>query len=187
LRNKAVIAAAVLSALLVISVLCGCSDSERKARRYIENARKKYKAVAQGLEELKKLGESSLNATPEDVAAMKKNLVDMAAIVDEINKSAQAVRSEFDKVLDLDGVGRYKEFARIENEKLGLVDKQAGLLKDLTAVAVKAMDAYAAGQSLDQAAIENETKPIKEELGKVTGKINELSDEATELAEELNI
>jgi peptidoglycan hydrolase CwlO-like protein len=187
LRKTASVAAAFLSAFLVIAMLSGCNDSERKARQYIENAREKYKAVAQELEKLKKLGESSLNATPEDVAAMKKNLVDMAAVVDEINKSAQAVRSEFEKVLELDDVGRFKEFARLEIEKLGLVDKQAGLLKDITAVAVKAMDAYTAGQPLDQAAIDNETKPISEELGKVTGQISELSDKATKLAEELNI
>ena len=194
MRKTAAFAAAALLAVLVITALAGCNDNERKAREYIENAREKYKAVAQENEKLKKqyealgaLGESTQGVTPEDIAAMRKYLVGLVANIEAIDKSSQAVRSEYEKVLDLGDAARYKEFARIEMQKLSLVDRQARLSNDLAAVAVKAMDAYAAGQAIDQAAIENETKPIVEQRIKIDGQINELNQEATELAEELNL
>jgi len=49
------------------------------------------------------------------------------------------------------------------------------------------MDAYAAGQAIDQATIENETKPIVEQRNKITDQINKLNQEATKLAEDLDL
>ncbi len=118
---------------------------------------------------------------------MRKYLADMVAIIAALDKSSQAVRSEYEKVLDLGDAARYKEFARIEIQKLSLVDRQARLSNDLAAVATKAMDAYAAGQAIDQATIENETKPIVEQRNKIADQINKLNQEATKLAEDLDL
>ena len=193
MRKTTAIAAAALLAVLVIPALAGCG-SEKKAREYIEKAREKYKAVAQENEKFKKqyealgsLGGSTQGVTPEDIAAMRKYLADLVAIIAALDKSSQAVRSEYEKVLDLGDAARYKEFARIEIQKLSLVDRQARLSNDLAAVATKAMDAYAAGQAIDQATIENETKPIVEQRNKIADQINKLNQEATKLAEDLDL
>jgi len=194
LRKSATAAAAVLLAVLALTALAGCNNSENAARRYIENARRKYKTVAQANERLNKqytallaLGQSTQAVTPQDLAAMKQGLADMVAIINSMEKSSRAVRSEYEKVLDLDGAGRYKEYARVEIQKLGLVNRKARIANDLAASAVKVLDAYAAGQAIDQAAIQSETQQIIEQRTKIAEQYNKLEEEAADLEEELNL
>jgi hypothetical protein len=191
LRKAAAVAAAVILAVLALTAPAGCNNSEEAARRYIENARRKYNAVAQANEKLNKkytallaLGQSQQAVTP---AAMKQGLADMIAIINSMDRSSEAVRSEYQKVLDLDGAGRYKELARVEIQKLGLVKRKARLANDLAASAVKVLDAYAAGQTIDQAAIQGETQQIIEQRNKISEQYNKLEEESADLEEDLNL
>lgn len=144
---------------IVLVALAGCGGDEKTARQYIEAARQTGKEVAQNQAKLQGQAEQLTkfagiqNPTPQDYAAMQKFSSDLVALVDAINQSAQKARVEYEKVLDLNGVDKYKRYAEVQIETLGLVDKCSNLVKDFGAVLSEVLQAQVAGQPINEAAV----------------------------------
>lgn len=195
MRKATAAVAALLAAVILLTAIAGCGNSnETKAREYIAAAKDKGKAVTQNQEDLKKhiteftnLTQSSQEATPEANAAMKKSLADLVASVQATNKAAQETRSEYERVLVLGDAAKYKEYVRLQIEILDLIDQGAGLLNSFAAIISGAMDAALAGQDVSTEMLQSETKPIVEEQVKINEKIKKLNKQAADLADELKL
>lgn len=195
MRKITVAVAALLAVVIVFAAIAGCGNSnEIKAREYIAAARDKGKAVTQRQEDVKnhyaeffKLAQSTQGATPEASAAMKKSLADLVASVQATYKAAQSTRSEYEKVLALSDVEKYKEYANLQTQILDLIDQQNTLLNSFVAIVNSAMDAVLAGQDVSNDTIQSQTKPILDQRDQVNKKIQQLNKQAADLADELKL
>lgn len=192
LRKTITIVAALLTAFMALAALAGCGGDDKKAREYIEDARDKGRIVAQNQDKLQKQGEV-LNSfvgsvkilTPEAVSAIKKILADLFTMVEATNKAAQDTRVEYEKILDLNGLDKYKRYARNRLKTLGLADRRARLARDFAAIYDAALDTFLSGQVVDEAALANSLAPIAEERNRLTKEIEKLNGEAVDLLDEL--
>ena len=192
LRKTITIVAALLAAFMALAALAGCGGDEKKAREYIEEARDKGRIVAQKQDKLQKQGEvlnsfagSVKTLTPEAVSVIQKLLADLFTMVEATNKAAQDTRVEYKKILDLNGLDKYKRYARNRLKTLGLVDRRAKLAGDFAVIYSGVLEAFLAGQAIDEAAIINSLTPITEERDRLTKEIEKLNKEAIDLADEL--
>jgi hypothetical protein len=192
LRKTITIVTALLTAFMALAALAGCAGDEKKAREYIEDARDKGRIVAQNQDKLQKQGEvlnsfagSVKTLTPEAVSVIQKLLADLFTMVEATNKAAQDTRVEYKKILDLNGLDKYKRYARNRLKTLGLVDRRAKLARDFAATYDAALKTFLSGQVIDEAAVVNSLTPITEERDRLTKEIEKLNEEAVDLADEL--
>lgn len=194
MRKTLPILALLLVSALAASGLAGCGDSEEQARECISRAREKGKAVALRQRKLQEQGEEMLeymsgirSINAETVTVMKKLFQALVKLVEDTNSAAQEARAEYGKVLELDGVEEYKEYASNRIEALRLIDRRAGLLQQVGTVYEAVLDTSLAGQPVDEAAVTNILKPIIEERDRLAGEIDKLNEQAAGIAEELGI
>ncbi|MHB8896009.1 MAG: hypothetical protein ACYC99_12655 [Candidatus Geothermincolia bacterium] len=187
-------AAALLAAIIAAGLVAGCSGDEAKARQYIEAARKKNEKVAvserklqQKSEELAKFNEVFQNITPETASALKKYFAEVVALHMEINKAAQATRTEYEKILDLNGVADYKKLAKNRIEVSNLLDKRALLVKQFAAIYDQVVDQGLSGQPIDETMVRNQSEQIDRERIQIDKQLEELNSKAVDLAEKLNL
>ena len=90
-------------------------------------------------------------------------------------------------MLDLNGVDKYKRYAEVQIETLGLVDKRSNLVKDFGAVISQVLQNQVAGQPIDEAAVTSSLQKIIDERNNLTKQIEDLNKEAVTLARELNL
>ncbi len=192
-RSLPFIALLAVSALAAC-LLAGCQSSEKQARDYIDQAREKSRAVALKQERLQDQGEEllkfinsikSINA--DTVAMMKKLFQGLVTLVEATNDAAQEARTEYEKILQLEDVEKYKEYASNRIEALDLIDRRSSLIQQVGTVYGAVLDAALAGQQIDEAAVTSALKPILDERDRLASEIEKLNDQAAGIAKELGI
>ena len=194
-QARAISAAAILLVgALAAAYLAGCGSNEARARQYIESAREKGSKAAEAEaklqrkgEELARFNEIFQNITPETASTLKKYLAELLVLHEQINKKAEEARSEYDRILDLEGAGDFKKYARNRIRAIDLIDKRSLLLKQFAAIYDHVVDQALEGQAIDEGMVRNQAEQIILERGRVDKELEELNNKAADLAEKLNI
>ncbi|HEY5531914.1 MAG TPA: hypothetical protein VIK22_07940 [Candidatus Anoxymicrobiaceae bacterium] len=193
MRKTTAIVAILAAAALALTLLAGCGGDEKQARTYIMNARKNGKTVSQNQAKLMEQANSLnkyagiQNPTPQDYAAMQQFTAGLVTLVDAINESAQQARGEFEKVLDLKGVDKYKKYAEIQIEELQLVSRRSNLVNELAAIMSKVLQAEVTGVPLDATSVKDSFDKIIQQRNDLTKQIEKLNEQAITLAQELGL
>lgn len=186
---------ALLVAAIAAAAISGCTSEQSTAREYIEQARARNKDVAVTQEELKKKSDElaglfqqiSDPPTAEEAQKMKQLTAELSALVDTSNADIQKTRSEYEKILKLDDVEGYKEYALNKIEVLGILDQLASLHRQYWELYDKAFDEYLASGTVDEEAIRAGIDPVLTQKAQLDEKLEKLNKEAADLADELGI
>ena len=194
MRKTTAIVAILAAAALALTLLAGCGgDDEKQARTYVMNARKIGKAASQNqaklTEQAKNINKYAgiQNPTPQDYAAMQQFTAGLVTLVEATNQSAQQARGEFEKVLDLKGVDKYKKYAEIQIEELQLVSQRSNLVKEFAAIMSKVLQAEVTGVPLDATSVKDSFDKIIQQRNNLTKQIEKLNEQAITLAQELGL
>lgn len=194
LRRRTLLGALAAAVLLAVCVGAGCSSNEEKARQYIEQANEKGKQVYLEEENLRKKGEqlagffdSITNITDETASVMKGFFADVVKDVEAVNKAAQATRAQYEKILELEGVGDFRKYANNRIKVLELINSRTQLVKQFSAIYSNVIDQALNGQEINEELVKNQMTPIIEERNRTTQEIERLNSQAAELAEKLDL
>ncbi|MBU1670728.1 MAG: hypothetical protein KKF41_14795 [Actinobacteria bacterium] len=195
MRKSPVLLTALLVAAIAAAAISGCTSEQSTAREYIEQARARNKDVAVIQEELKKKSDElaalfqqiSDPPTAEEAQKMKQLTAELSALVDTSNADIQKTRSEYEKILKLDDVEGYKEYALNKIEVLGILDQLASLHRQYWELYDRAFDEYLASGTVDEEAIRAGIDPVLTQKAQLDEKLEKLNKEAADLADELGI
>ena len=192
--KKAICIAAVLLLAVMFAALSGCSNDEGKAREYIDAAREKSKSAAQKQLEIQRRGEELTEfleevggITPEAVAAAEELLDKLIELAEVTAESAGQAKAEYEKVLDLEGVEKYKEYARNRIRALELAERRSELATEFAGIYSEALKAALQTGQIDEATLRSFIEPLIVEREEISAEIDELNEEAAELEEELDL
>jgi len=192
-----VITSALIAATLSIAFLAGCGSDTAQARQYIDAAKEKSVKVAQNVQKLNQKGvdltnffNAIQNITPDTGAAMKQFLNEAVALQEAINNAAQDTRTEYEKILALGDAADYKKYAEIQIKILDLINQRSVLIKQFAAIYNGVVDYVLSGQPDTpeyEASIQAQAQPIMDERIKLSQQIEQLNQQAADLAKKLNI
>lgn len=196
--GKALKKSAILVALCAAVVLTvgapGCGGVESQARRYLEAAHSEGLKVTNNIEklgkkekELTQLYQKTEKVTPENLESVRKPYLELVELIGAVKVSAAETKSEYEKVLKLKDVSKYKDFATLQIKALDLLIKRMGLASDLYGVFNKVAEDQAAGRPIDEAAVNKRIDAIIAEVAKVEEEIAKAKSDAADIGDELKL
>jgi hypothetical protein len=199
LRGKALKRSAVLITILVAvallgGALAGCGGEESKARGYLETAHSEGLKVTKNIDKLSKkekeltrLYQKTGQVTPENLESVRKPYLELVELIGAVKVTAEETKSEYEKVLVLKDVEKYKDFANMQIKALDLLAKQMELMGDYYSVFNKVAEDQAAGRPMDEAAVNSQIGKVSAELVKVVQDIHKAKKDAADIGDELNL
>jgi hypothetical protein len=199
LRGKALKRSAVLITILVAvallgGALAGCGGEESKARGYLETAHSEGLKVTKNIDKLSKkekeltrLYQKTGQVTPENLESVRKPYLELVELIGAVKVTAEETKSEYEKVLELKDVEKYKDFANMQIKALDLLAKQMELMGDYYSVFNKVAEDQAAGRPIDEAAVNSQIGKVSAELVKVVQDIHKAKKDAADIGDELNL
>jgi hypothetical protein len=199
LRGKALKRSAVLITILVAvallgGALAGCGGEESKARGYLETAHSEGLKVTKNIDKLSKkekeltrLYQKTGQVTPENLESVRKPYLELVELIGAVKVTAEETKSEYEKVLVLKDVEKYKDFANMQIKALDLLAKQMELMGDYYSVFNKVAEDQAAGRPIDEAAVNSQIGKVSAELVRVVQDIQKAKKDAADIGDELNL
>lgn len=199
MRGKALKRSAVLITILVAvallgGALAGCGGEESKARGYLETAHSEGLKVTKNIDKLSKkekeltrLYQKTGQVTPENLESVRKPYLELVELIGAVKVTAEETKSEYEKVLVLKDVEKYKDFANMQIKALDLLAKQMELMGDYYSVFNKVAEDQAAGRPIDEAAVNSQIGKVSAELVKVVQDIHKAKKDAADIGDELNL
>ena len=199
MRGKALKRSAVLITILVAvallgGALAGCGGEESKARGYLETAHSEGLKVTKNIDKLSKkekeltrLYQKTGQVTPENLESVRKPYLELVELIGAVKVTAEETKSEYEKVLVLKDVEKYKDFANMQIKALDLLAKQMELMGDYYSVFNKVAEDQAAGRPMDEAAVNSQIGKVSAELVKVVQDIHKAKKDAADIGDELNL
>lgn len=194
MRKLTVMVAVAIAATLLACAVSGCNSEEKQAREYLNSAYEKSKSVienqvkfAEKGQELVEYYDGLLDITLENIQQVDEYFSGMVEIMAAFGAAAEQTKAEYEKVLELKGVEKYKEYAENRIEVVDLLNRWVEQLKKFYDIFKRSFDDSMAGKTLDENAIMEETRPILSERDRIEAEIDRLNDEAADLSEELDI
>jgi len=199
LRGKALKRSAVLITILVAvallgGALAGCGGEESKARGYLETAHSEGLKVTKNIDKLSKkekeltrLYQKTGQVTPENLESVRKPYLELVELIGAVKVTAEETKSEYEKVLELKDVEKYKDFANMQIKALDLLAKQMELMGDYYSVFNKVAEDQAAGRPIDEAAVNSRIGKVSAELVRVVQDIHKAKKDAADIGDELNL
>lgn len=179
---------------LLACVVSGCNSDVKTAREYLNSAYGKSKSVVENQVKFEEKGQEFFDyyeglsvVTPEDIQRMDQYFNELTAITEAINTAADETRAEYEKVLGLDDVDKYKKYAENRIEAIGLTREWVEQFNKFSDVLRRSFNESLAGGVPDEGAIMSETTPITDERERIEAEIERLNDEAAALREELDV
>lgn len=199
MRGKALKRSAVLITILVAvallgGALAGCGGEESKARGYLETAHSEGLKVTKNIDKLSKkekeltrLYQKTGQVTPENLESVRKPYLELVELIGAVKVTAEETKSEYEKVLELKDVEKYKDFANMQIKALDLLAKQMELMGDYYSVFNKVAEDQAAGRPIDEAAVNSQIGKASSELVRVVQDIQKAKKDAADIGDELNL
>lgn len=199
MRGKALKRSAVLITILVAvallgGALAGCGGEESKARGYLETAHSEGLKVTKNIDKLSKkekeltrLYQKTGQVTPENLESVRKPYLELVELIGAVKVTAEETKSEYEKVLELKDVEKYKDFANMQIKALDLLAKQMELMGDYYSVFNKVAEDQAAGRPIDEAAVNSRIGKVSAELVRVVQDIHKAKKDAADIGDELNL
>lgn len=191
------LSAFIIPVLLVsvpVIAVSGCNHNEKQARQLLENAYEKSRKVAENQvrfeekgKELLEFVESSALETEEEKRNVDQYFKELTDLADSSGSAVEEASAEYGKVLDLEDVELYKEYARNRIEATDLLRQRTDGLRKFYEIFKRSFEESLAGNVQDEAAIISEVNPIVEERERLDEEIERLNDEAADLREELGL
>jgi hypothetical protein len=198
LRGKTLKRSAVPIILVAVALLggalAGCGGEESKARGYLETAHSEGLKVTKNIDvlskkekELAKLYQETGQVTPENLESFRKPYLELVELIGAVKVSAEETKGEYEKVLRLKDVEKYKEFANMQIKALDLLAKQMGLMGEYYSVFNKVAEDQAEGRPIDEAAVNDRIGKVSAELVQVVQDIQKAKKEAADIGGGLNL
>jgi len=175
MRKAVVIALAAALALSMLAVLAGCGgDANKDDAKALMQAGDNYMSeVDIALTELTEMqtelattamGGDMSAVTGEAGAAMTEQVM---GILDTIAENLELAKAEYEKILALDGVQDYKDYANLMIEAIDIYLEQLDYTSQLVVTLIDALEAMAQGQDVDilTMMMDSEELAMIEELG----------------------
>ncbi len=175
MRKAVVIALAAALALSMLAVLAGCGgdankDEAKELMQAGDNYMSEVDMLLQDLSDKQTelataaLGGDMSAITGEAGAAMEEEVM---GILDSIAENLEAAKAEYEKILALDGVQDYKDYASKMIEAVDTYIEQLDYTTRLVLSLTGALEAMAQGQDIDIITLmmESEELAVVEELG----------------------
>ena len=194
LKRSALLITILVAAALLGGALAGCGGEESRAREYLETAHTDGLEVTKNIDKLSKkekeltqLYQKTGQVTPENIESVRKPYRELVELIGAVKVTAEETKGEYDKVLRLKGVEKYKDFANMQIKALDLLTKQMELMGEYYSVFNKVAEDQAAGRPVDTTAVNGEVDAISAELVKVIQDIQNAKKEAADIGDELNL
>lgn len=194
LKGSAVFITILVAVALLGGALAGCGGEESKARGYLETAHSEGLKVTKNIDKLSKkekeltqLYQKTGQVTPENLESVRKPYLELVELIGAVKVTAEETKGEYDKVLKLKDVEKYKDFANMQIKALDLLAKQMGLMGDYYSVFNKVAEDQAAGRPVDGTAVNSKVDAISAELVKVIQEIQNAKKDAADIGDELNL
>ena len=188
MRGKALKRSAVtITALVAVALLggaLGCGGVESQARGYLEAAHEEGLKVTKNIEKLSKI---TATAKPENIEEIRKLYIEFVGQIGAVKISAEETKSEYEKVLKLEDVEKYKEFADLQIKALDELIKEMGFIGELYTLYNKVDEDRAAGRPIDETTVSNQTKDLIVKIGKADEEIAKTKKDAADIGDELNL
>ena len=194
MKRSAVLITILVAVALLGGALAGCGGEESKARGYLETAHSKGLKVTKNIDKLSKkekeltrLYQKTGQVTPENLESVRKPYLELVELIGAVKVTAEETKSEYEKVLVLKDVEKYKDFANMQIKALDLLAKQMELMGDYYSVFNKVAEDQAAGRPMDEAAVNSQIGKVSAELVKVVQDIHKAKKDAADIGDELNL
>jgi hypothetical protein len=198
LRGKALKSSAVTITVLVAVALLvgalGCGGVESQARGYLEaahseglNVQKNIDKLSKKEKELIELYQKTEQVTPENLESVRKPYLELVELIGAVKVSAEETKNEYEKVLKLEDVEKYKDFANLQIKALDLLTKRMGFVSDLYALFNKVAEDQAAGRPIDGEAVTKSADAINAEIVKADQEITKTKKDAADIGDELKL
>ena len=175
MKKVLVIALAAALALSMLAVLAGCGgDANKDEAKALMQAGDNYMSeVDIALTELTEMqtelattamGGDMSAVTGEAGAAMTEEVM---GILDTIAENLELAKAEYEKILALDGVQDYKDYANLMIDAVDIYLEQLDYTSELVVTLIDALEAMAQGQDIDilSMMMDSEELTMIEELG----------------------
>ena len=194
LKGSAVLITILVAVALLGGAIAGCGGEESKARGYLETAHSEGLKVTKNIDklsrkekELTRLYQENGQVTPENIESVRKPYLELVELIGAVKVAAGETKSEYEKVLELKDVEKYKEFANIQIKALDLLAKQMELMGEYYSVFNRIAEDQAAGRPVDSAAVNNRVDAVSAGLVKVIREIQKAKKDAADIGDELNL
>jgi len=194
LKRSAVLITILVAVALLGGALAGCGGEESKARGYLETAHSEGLKVTKNIDKLSKkekeltrLYQKTGQVTPENLESVRKPYLELVELIGAVKVTAEETKSEYEKVLELKDVEKYKDFANMQIKALDLLAKQMELMGDYYSVFNKVAEDQAAGRPIDEAAVNSRIGKVSAELVRVVQDIHKAKKDAADIGDELNL
>lgn len=175
--KKAVVVLLIAAlSLSMLAFLAGCGGDANKdeAKNYMKAGDNYMTEVKTATEELEGLQtDLASTAMGGDMSAITGEAgeavqAEVAAILDTIETSLSSAEAEYEKILALEGVQDYKDYATLMIEAIGAYMEQLGYTQTLVDTLTQALMAMAQGQDIDIISMMMESEELQkiDELGK---------------------
>ena len=194
MKRSAVLITILVAVALLGGALAGCGGEESKARGYLETAHSEGLKVTKNIDKLSKkekeltrLYQKTGQVTPENLESVRKPYLELVELIGAVKVTAEETKSEYEKVLVLKDVEKYKDFANMQIKALDLLAKQMELMGDYYSVFNKVAEDQAAGRPMDEAAVNSQIGKVSAELVRVVQDIQKAKKDAADIGDELNL
>lgn len=194
MKRSAVLITILVAVALLGGALAGCGGEESKARGYLETAHSEGLKVTKNIDKLSKkekeltrLYQKTGQVTPENLESVRKPYLELVELIGAVKVTAEETKSEYEKVLVLKDVEKYKDFANMQIKALDLLAKQMELMGDYYSVFNKVAEDQAAGRPIDEAAVNSQIGKVSAELVRVVQDIQKAKKDAADIGDELNL
>ena len=194
MKRSAVLITILVTVALLGGAIAGCGGEESKARGYLETAHSEGLKVTKNIDKLSKkekeltrLYQKTGQVTPENLESVRKPYLELVELIGAVKVTAEETKSEYEKVLELKDVEKYKDFANMQIKALDLLAKQMELMGDYYSVFNKVAEDQAAGRPIDEAAVNSQIGKVSAELVKVVQDIHKAKKDAADIGDELNL
>ena len=194
MKRSAVLITILVAVALLGGALAGCGGEESKARGYLETAHSEGLKVTKNIDKLSKkekeltrLYQKTGQVTPENLESVRKPYLELVELIGAVKVTAEETKSEYEKVLELKDVEKYKDFANMQIKALDLLAKQMELMGDYYSVFNKVAEDQAAGRPIDEAAVNSRIGKVSAELVRVVQDIQKAKKDAADIGDELNL
>ena len=194
MKRSAVLITILVAVALLGGALAGCGGEESKARGYLETAHSEGLKVTKNIDKLSKkekeltrLYQKTGQVTPENLESVRKPYLELVELIGAVKVTAEETKSEYEKVLELKDVEKYKDFANMQIKALDLLAKQMELMGDYYSVFNKVAEDQAAGRPIDEAAVNSRIGKVSAELVRVVQDIHKAKKDAADIGDELNL
>lgn len=194
MKRSAVLITILVAVALLGGALAGCGGEESKARGYLETAHSEGLKVTKNIDKLSKkekeltrLYQKTGQVTPENLESVRKPYLELVELIGAVKVTAEETKGEYEKVLELKDVEKYKDFANMQIKALDLLAKQMELMGDYYSVFNKVAEDQAAGRPIDEAAVNSQIGKVSAELVRVVQDIQKAKKDAADIGDELNL